>query len=82
MIYKWLNPDNKGKQEERKQHIEDISKKLLTEKITDKNIYLNNITELGQKMKEFIIYETFNNPEKFIKPEELQNSQETSLEFI
>lgn len=75
-------PDNKEKYEERKKDIEDIGSKIINETITDKETYFNQITELGQKIKENIIYETFNNPEKFIKPEELEKSQEGSIEFI
>ena len=74
--------DNKAKYEDKKKDIEEIGKILLNEKIENKESYYSNITELGQKMKETIIYETFNNPEKFIKPEELKNSEEGSLEFI
>jgi hypothetical protein len=75
-------PNNKEKYEDRKEEIKDIGKKLLSETITNRETYFSTITELGQKIKENIIYETFNNPEKFIKPEELENSQEGSLEFI
>ena len=56
-------PNNKIKYEERKENIKEIQTKLLTEKITNNEEYINNITQLGQKMKENIIYETFNNPE-------------------
>lgn len=74
--------DNTEKYEERKKDIEDIGKKLLNETITNKETYFSDITKLGQKIKENIIYETFNNPEKFKKLEELENSEEGSLEFI
>jgi vacuolar-type H+-ATPase catalytic subunit A/Vma1 len=65
-------PNNKIKYEERTENIKEIQTKLLTEKITNNEEYIKNITQLGQKMKENIIYETFNNPEKFIKPEEIK----------
>ena len=61
-------PNNKIKYEERKENIKEIQTKLLTEKITNNEEYIKNITQLGQKMKENIIYETFNNPEKLLNP--------------
>ena len=75
-------PNNKIKYEERTENIKEIQTKLLTEKITNNEEYINNITQLGQKMKENIIYETFNNPEKFVKPEEIKNAQPGSVELI
>ncbi len=75
-------PNNKIKYEERTENIKEIQTKLLTEKITNNEEYINNITQLGQKMKENIIYETFNNPEKFVKPEDIKNAQPGSVELI
>ena len=75
-------PNNKNKYEERKENIKEIQTKLLTEKITNNEEYIKNITQFGQKMKENIIYETFNNPEKFVKLEEIKNAQPGSVELI
>ena len=75
-------PDNKEKYEDRKRIVQDIGNKLLNENIKNKEDYIRNVTEYGQKIKDNIIYETFNYPEKFIKIEEIQNAKEGSLELI
>ena len=74
--------NNPIKYEERKKEIKEISKILLNERIKKNEDYITYVTKFGQKMKENIIYETFNCPEKFIKIEDLQNSKLGSLEFI
>lgn len=75
-------PHNVAKYEERKEDIKEIQKKLLNENIQTNEDYINNVTEFGQKMKENIIYETFNHPEKFIKLEEIKDPKEGSVELI
>ena len=75
-------PDNKEKHEERQKNIQNICNKLLNVKITNTEDYIHNVTEYGQKIKENIIYETFNYPERFIKIEEMKNVKEGSKELI
>ena len=74
--------DNPILYEERKKEIKEIGNILLKEPIKSSEDYLENVTKFGQKMKENIIYEVYNYPEKFVKPEDIQNAKEGSLEFI
>ena len=74
--------DNPSLYEERKEEIKEIGNKLLKEPLKSNEDYLENVTKFGQKMKENVIYEVYNYPEKFVKPEDIQNAKKGSLEFI
>ena len=44
--------------------------------------YIENVSSFGSNVKNAIIYETFHNPEIFVKKEEIENSKEGSTLFI
>ena len=73
--------NNPKKEEERQKEIETISENLLNSKMTQIT-YIENVSSFGSNVKNSIIYETFHNPEKFVKKEEAENSNEGSTLFI
>ncbi len=66
--------NNPKKEVERQKEIETITNNLLNSKMTQRE-YIENV-------KNSIIYETFHNPDKFVKKEETENSKEGSTLFI
>ena len=73
--------NNPKKEEERKKEIEIIIDNLLNSKMTQ-TTYIENVSSFGSNVKNSIIYETFHNPEIFVKKEETENSKEGSTLFI
>ena len=73
--------NNPKKEEERQKEIETISENLLNSKMTQIT-YIENVSSFGSNVKNSIIYETYHNPEKFVKKEEAENSNEGSTLFI
>ncbi len=73
--------NNAKKEEERQKEIETISENLLNSKMTQIT-YIENVSSFGSNVKNSIIYETYHNPEKFVKKEEAENSDEGSTLFI
>ena len=73
--------NNPKKEEERQKEIERISEALLNSKMTQ-TTYIENVSSFGSNVKNSIIYETYHNPEIFVKKEETENSKEGSTLFI
>ena len=73
--------NNPKKEEERKKEIDIIIDNLLNSKMTQ-TTYIENVSSFGSNVKNSIIYETFHNPEIFVKKEEVENSKEGSTLFI
>ena len=73
--------NNPKKEEERQKEIETITENLLNSKMTQTE-YIENVSSFGSNVKNSIIYETFHNPDKFVKKEEAENSEEGSTLFI
>ncbi len=73
--------NNPKKEVERQKEIETITNNLLNSKMTQRE-YIENVSSFGSNVKNSIIYETFHNPDKFVKKEETENSKEGSTLFI
>ena len=73
--------NNPKKEEERQKEIEIISENLLNSKMTQIS-YIESVSAFGSNIKNSIIYETYHNPDKFVKKEEAEQSIEGTTLFI
>ena len=73
--------NNSENDKKRKEKIKKIASNLNNNQLTNEE-YLDNVLDFGSNMKDNIIYDIYNNPEKLVSKEEIEKAEENTSLFI